>query len=59
MAAIALMVTGCSGINSTQSVSPLSFFLPGVVQASPQTDSLDSLPVFPAHPAVPELARLN
>jgi len=29
LAAFALTVGGCSGINSSQSVSPLDFFLPG------------------------------
>lgn len=26
------VLTGCSGINSTQSVSPASFLLPGLIQ---------------------------
>jgi len=29
------LAAGCSGINSTQSVSPGSFFLPGLLQADP------------------------
>jgi len=29
------LITGCSGINSTQGVSPASFFLPGLLQADP------------------------
>jgi hypothetical protein len=29
LAAFGLFAAGCSGINSTQSVSPLDFFLPG------------------------------
>ena len=29
LAAFALGAAGCSGINSSQSVSPLDFFLPG------------------------------
>ena len=29
LSAIGLLAAGCSGINSSQSVSPLDFFLPG------------------------------
>jgi len=38
LAAIGLFAAGCSGINSSQSVSPLDFFLPGAghfLKASP------------------------
>jgi len=30
LAAFGLFAAGCSGVNSTQSVSPLDFFLPGM-----------------------------
>jgi hypothetical protein len=30
---------GCGGINSTQSVSPASFFLPGLLRADPATNN--------------------
>jgi hypothetical protein len=30
--ALALLGAGCAGINSTQSVSPASFFLPGLMR---------------------------
>jgi hypothetical protein len=33
--ASALFSTGCGGINASQSVSPASFFLPGVLKAGP------------------------
>jgi len=32
---MALFVTGCSGINTGGSVSPASFFLPGLLKAGP------------------------
>ncbi|HKI69578.1 MAG TPA: hypothetical protein VKA67_08320 [Verrucomicrobiae bacterium] len=34
-AGLLLLVSGCSGINTTHSVSPASFFLPGLMQANP------------------------
>jgi len=34
--ALALGCTGCGGINASQSVSPASFFLPGILKAEPQ-----------------------
>jgi hypothetical protein len=42
-AALALATSGCGGINGSQSVSPASFFLPGLIRAKPQ----------PADPTVP------
>jgi len=34
-AVLALVGTGCGGINASQSVSPASFFLPGILRADP------------------------
>jgi len=34
-AAVLGLGTGCSGINTTQSFSPLMFFLPGLVETRP------------------------
>jgi hypothetical protein len=34
-AALALFGAGCGGINASQSVSPASFFLPGILKADP------------------------
>ena len=31
----AVLCTGCGGINASPSVSPASFFLPGLMQADP------------------------
>ena len=33
--ALALGGAGCSGINASQSVSPASFFMPGLLKADP------------------------
>ena len=33
--ALALCSTGCGGINASKSVSPASFFLPGLMKADP------------------------
>jgi len=35
LVAVALGSTGCGGINASQSVSPASFFLPGLLKADP------------------------
>lgn len=41
---IALLATGCSGINASHSVSPASFFLPGLLQADPPPPEKESAP---------------
>ncbi|HXR05230.1 MAG TPA: hypothetical protein VN836_11035 [Verrucomicrobiae bacterium] len=33
--ALAVGGTGCGGVNASQSVSPASFFLPGLLKADP------------------------
>jgi len=35
LAALALCGAGCAGINASESVSPASFFLPGIMRADP------------------------
>jgi hypothetical protein len=47
--ALALGGTGCGGINASQSVSPASFFLPGLLKAD--------LPATNAPVALPENSR--
>ena len=44
--ALALLGAGCSGINTSQSVSPASFFLPGLMRndAPAQTNAPVALP---------------
>jgi hypothetical protein len=39
LAAFPLVLAGCSGINSTQSVSPASFFLPGLLKNDVPTNA--------------------
>jgi hypothetical protein len=49
--------TGCSGINASQGFSPLSFFLPGIVQAKPVQEKS---PMNVSQPGpVKELAKSN
>jgi hypothetical protein len=53
-AALALFGAGCSGINTTQSISPATFFLPGLhflqadptPAANPDAPALKEEPVF-------------
>jgi hypothetical protein len=33
--ALALLAAGCGGINTSQTISPATFFLPGLLQADP------------------------
>ena len=35
LAALPLVATGCGGIQASKSVSPLDFFLPGIMMAEP------------------------
>jgi len=37
---LALVATGCSGLNASHSVSPASFFLPGLIQVQPEEEPL-------------------
>lgn len=45
--ALVFLGAGCSGINTTQSVSPATFLLPGLLQANPPPEQLPE----PAAPA--------
>lgn len=47
-----LAVTGCSGINTTQSISPGSFFLPGLIQVAP-SQKVDGLAAVAAPTPAP------
>jgi hypothetical protein len=54
LAAIAFVVSGCSGINASKSISPLDFLLPGLMQNVP------SPPVMPtATNPLPGLAQTH
>ncbi|PYL00672.1 MAG: hypothetical protein DME18_10945 [Verrucomicrobia bacterium] len=50
-----LLGTGCSGINASGSVSPATFFLPGLGQARPDAHRPEIPP--PASETNPLLAR--
>ena len=57
-AIFALFGAGCSGINTTQGVSPLDFFLPGIghfIKAEPP--ATNAPPVF--HATSVEVASVN
>jgi len=48
-AALLVVTTGCSGIRASHSVSPASFFLPGLLKAEPPPATNDvTLPEAPA-----------
>jgi hypothetical protein len=55
--ALAWFCAGCSGINSTQSVSPASFFLPGLLKAEPKPNQPDK--TVPAMEPVRQVAQLQ
>ena len=40
LALLAAVATGCSGINTSKSVSPASFLLPGLMQNCPPSQAL-------------------
>ncbi|MGO8764632.1 MAG: hypothetical protein ACLQSR_05790 [Limisphaerales bacterium] len=44
LAALALAGAGCSGVNSGTTVSPASFFLPGLLRNDTQTNAPVSSP---------------
>ena len=56
-AAVLLLGAGCSGINASHSVSPASFFLPGLLQNDPQPPQPDV--VVPNKEPVKLLAQAN
>jgi hypothetical protein len=56
-ALIAALVTGCSGINASKSVSPIDFLLPGLMQNSPPAQMIpvqtNAVPLLAqAHPVL-------
>jgi hypothetical protein len=52
VALIALVGSGCSGINASKSISPLDFILPGLMQNVPATPAISDTINAP-----PELAQ--
>jgi len=55
-AAMLLMVAGCGGIRASKSISPASFFLPGLLKADPPP--ADPNHALPEEEPVKELAQL-
>jgi len=56
-AALLSLTLGCSGINHTHSVSPASFFLPGLLKADPPPANDDM--TLPATPTVQQVALVR
>ena len=50
LALSALSAAGCSGINAGGSVSPATFFMPGLMKADPPEPA--GAPVYAAAPAI-------
>jgi len=50
LAALVLLGAGCGGISGSQSISPASFLLPGLIQNDPPVDS--SAPLHEVEPEV-------
>jgi hypothetical protein len=48
-----LLVTGCSGVNATGTVSPLMFLVPGLGQVDPANNPTNPTPETVASPATP------
>ena len=51
-AAVAMVAVGCGGVNATGSVSPATFFLPGLMRIAPERPA-------PGAPALPEQAAVR
>jgi hypothetical protein len=51
--ALLLLVAGCGGINASKSVSPLDFFLPGLMQADPPPAQQPDRAAPAAEPVMP------
>jgi hypothetical protein len=56
--ALVALGAGCSGINASQSVSPASFFLPGLGQAAPLQVPVKVVP-FTDRESVRLVAQVN
>jgi hypothetical protein len=56
--ALLLLVAGCGGINASKSVSPLDFFLPGLIKADPPPVAPDSDQLTPAVIPVKQVAQI-
>ncbi len=57
MLPVLLFGAGCSGIHAQHSVSPLDFFMPGILKIDPSAPVRDANPVF-ATPTV-QIAQAN
>jgi hypothetical protein len=56
--ALLLVASGCAGLNTTQSVSPLMFLVPGLGKATPAAPPAPGEPQ-PTPPLGPQLALVR
>lgn len=45
VATAGLVLTGCGGVNASGSVSPASFFLPGILYRMPEKRAVEAVPL--------------
>lgn len=57
MLPVIILLAGCGGLNASRSVSPASFFLPGLLKAEPQKIQPDGS--VPARDSVKQVAQLQ
>jgi hypothetical protein len=55
--ALVLLGGGCGGINASQSISPASFFLPGLLQTDPPPAQSQPNRTFPFEEPEKQIAR--
>jgi hypothetical protein len=55
--ALVLLGAGCSGFNASQSISPATFFLPGLLKADPAPSKEQPTPVIPAAEPQTQIAQ--
>jgi hypothetical protein len=58
--ALALLAAGCGGIHASKTVSPLDFFLPGLIKADPPPANSDPRQPAPAtaEPVIKQVAQI-
>ncbi len=52
--ALALLAAGCGGINTSQTISPATFFLPGLLRADPPKPAVEPGSLAFAEPTASE-----
>jgi len=57
LGSVAWLTCGCGGVSGSHSVSPASFFLPGLIQHEPAVPPSGPVPGIDVTPVSPEAAR--